>query len=187
MNNKILSLFFFILMLSGIFYSIHLFMQLKEKNIQLSLSRLKLEKIEKLYKIELNYRDSVASLSKKNVKDSSILMKIKEFKSAEFLKNSVFKFGLYSIGLEKEMKVVENYLNNKNYKIVELYSLEERPPWYARNQSTIFYYSDSNLELANQIKKDLESLLGSEFELMLGAGQGVRDSEKDVKLNVHLF
>lgn len=175
---KLISLLFFISTLVGLIYSAFLFTQLQEKNLEIGLLNKKLERTQEAL---------TKALREERGTDNAEQNPNSNYSKVERIKNSIYKFGLYSVGQDRQKVLVEKYLKRNNFKIVEGESYDKPPPWYSKNGPTIFYYSKENLKLAKSIKSDLDALLGVSFKLQVGAGTGVTTEERPFKLNIHLI
>lgn len=109
-----------------------------------------------------------------------------------FLKKAVYyeiRFdvlvGFYGLKAGNDYELIKKHLDNY-YKLAIAKNLSARPKWLAY-QSTIFYYDESMITVANQLRAQLKQLTNRDFSVQKGAGFGVPTSEKNISLRVHLI
>ena len=175
---KLISLVFFVLTLVFIFSSTYFYVKLEDQKADLV-----------MYKdsLEIMYREVAlqkASLNEVNIIDSQSSDKIGT--KEQQINNSIYKIGINAVNNSREAQLVNRLLSSLNYNVQKPLLLREMPTWFYQNGYAIFYYSKGNKVIADQLKKDLDSLLNTNFKVLPGAGTGVSLEERPIKFNIHL-
>ncbi len=101
---------------------------------------------------------------------------------------SGYLVGLQTLGVPDSERIsINDKLRADGYGLDDVtysYSAGERPSWFAY-KSTVFYYSSSSRQEAQNLADFMKSVTGEKFAVQRGAGLGVDPSQKAITFFIH--
>lgn len=123
--------------------------------------------------------------------DSNIPLVTKALSSArrDFTQaKSDYLVGLQTLGVpDSERIAINDKLSADGYgldNVTYSYPAGERPSWFAY-KSTVFYYSSSSRQAAQELAEFMKSITGQKFAVQRGAGLGVDPDKKAITFFIH--